>query len=290
MHYGAMRILVTTDGSPQSLLALPHADRFADATGWDISLCRVLDTRVDAAGEVATQLSVAVENVSERWQRELEAVLAEHGIEGSYAVTVKGRDEEVVAAIVRAAAESGAGMIAMATRGAGAVRRALLGSISLATLGQSPVPMMMTGPAIQPPNRREPYKVLATTDGSQASLSVLHLLGELLPASAKVTLLRVCLETGLAGNEQFEACRRELADARRILPAEMDVEPVIRRVEMPGWPEREILDVTREVEADAIAMSTQGHSAARHVILGSVAMKVLGSAPVPVILARSEVR
>jgi nucleotide-binding universal stress UspA family protein len=48
-----------------------------------------------------------------------------------------------------------------------------------------------------------------------------------------------------------------------------------------------VLELAAEQRATAIAMSTRGHSAARHVILGSFAASTLGRSPVPLILSRA---
>ena len=53
-----MKILVTTDGSPRSLTALPHAAALARATGSTVTLVRVLDQLMDLGDH--TELSGAI--------------------------------------------------------------------------------------------------------------------------------------------------------------------------------------------------------------------------------------
>ena len=54
-----MKLLVTTDGSARSLVALPHAASLARATGSTITLVRVLDQFMDLGKHLAVKLDDA---------------------------------------------------------------------------------------------------------------------------------------------------------------------------------------------------------------------------------------
>jgi universal stress protein A len=54
-----------------------------------------------------------------------------------------------------------------------------------------------------------------------------------------------------------------------------------------GSPERAIVEVAIEKEADLIVMGTHGRSGLAHVLLGSVAERVVRTAPCPVITIKS---
>ena len=77
-----MKILVCTDGSGASLAVLPHVRRLAEAVEAEATLVRVLDSRVDAASEVAARLGDAVDVVRTRWETELRKMLVDAGIKG----------------------------------------------------------------------------------------------------------------------------------------------------------------------------------------------------------------
>jgi nucleotide-binding universal stress UspA family protein len=278
-----MNVIVTTDGSASSLQAIPHAAAIARATGAGLVLMRVLDARLDVGGVLATRLEEAVATTTARWQEELEAALAEAGVEGAALVARKGRDEEARATILRTAAEQDAALIAMATRGAGWLRRALLGSVTLGVIGAGDLPVIVAGTAIAPPPASTPYRLVVTTDGSGASRVVTRALARLLTGSeVEVTLLRLVWPGAAEGREAAEA---DLREVRAALPAELRVTELVRETPMVDGVATAIVEVAQELGAAAIAMATHGHGGARHLFAGSVAMGVLGQSPLPVILA-----
>ena len=57
-------------------------------------------------------------------------------------------------------------------------------------------------------------------------------------------------------------------------------------VVMPGVPFQEILDTAKKRQVDLIIMGTHGRTGLSHVLLGSVAEKVVRLAPCPVLIAR----
>jgi nucleotide-binding universal stress UspA family protein len=61
--------------------------------------------------------------------------------------------------------------------------------------------------------------------------------------------------------------------------------PVRTEVQM-GWPFMEIIRYAREKKIDLIVLGTHGRSGLKHVLLGSVAEKVVRKAPCPVLTIR----
>lgn len=61
--------------------------------------------------------------------------------------------------------------------------------------------------------------------------------------------------------------------------------PVVSEVQM-GRPFMEIIRYAREKEIDMIILGTHGHSGLKHVLLGSVAERVVRKAPCPVLTIR----
>ncbi|MBW1645231.1 MAG: universal stress protein [Deltaproteobacteria bacterium] len=55
-----------------------------------------------------------------------------------------------------------------------------------------------------------------------------------------------------------------------------------------GIPHEEIIKYAREIDADIIVMATHGRSALAHVLLGSVAEKVVRHAPCPVLTVKPD--
>ncbi|MEX0784112.1 MAG: universal stress protein [Dehalococcoidia bacterium] len=277
-----MRFLVATDRSDHSLRAFPHAAALAKVANAGLVLVQVFNPRLDASKELDTSLSRASERVAGRWKEELEQLARARGLDAEVRVAIQGQRERTDDAIVRIGQEEGAALIAMDTRGSGRIRHALVGSVATGVVNKSPLPVMLTRAGMAEPVAGGRYRILVTNDGSPAALDVIRemqaMLAEVRP---EVVLLR--------GHEVVDAGTlfAELDAVAREFPEGVDVTP---RLESLGGQKKAadlIVEVAREVGANAIAMSTHGHSARRHLFAGSVTMDVLGSSPVPVIVGRA---
>ncbi|WBL37426.1 universal stress protein [Tepidiforma flava] len=284
-----MNILVTTDGSERSLCILPHAARLAAAVGADLRLARVLDPRSDAAGVVAERLGAAVAEVRARWEEELRAALAAHGVPGEPLVVERRWGEDVPKAIRRAAADLGASLIAMASRGTGAIRHAVFGSVAMGVVGSAGVPVMTLTGCPPAPAREGPYHLLITSDGSPDARSIFPALAPLLqPGRVRVTLLEVAVMRALETEAEAKLRTLPALEALRPrLPAGLETAYHIPVVPPGAGIDTAIIEAARELGADAVASATHGHSARRHLIAGSTALGVARLSPVPVILAKS---
>lgn len=282
-----MKVLVTTDGSERSLSALPHAAAFARATGSPLTLMRALDPLLDLGDYFALKVEEAVTLATADWEARLAVVLQRAGVEGEPLVVRKDDGEETWDAIIRAANARGVSLIAMDSRGAGAIRHALLGSVAMGLVGHTELPVMVSGPNIEPVAGNDGYHIIATTDGSPASLAVARALGPLVGnAGVKVTLLRLCWPgTAERGAEEIAA---QMQTFRSHLPASARVTEDVREMAMVSGSAPAIIAVAQDLGAAAIAIATHGHSAAYHLFGGSTALGVVGQSPIPVILARSE--
>src|SRR5215204_1188154 len=105
-------ILVTTDGSAHSRRVLPHAAAFARTRGDRIALLQVVD-------EASAEARALADNAT---------TLRNDGTDGTPLATTQREGESVPRAIVRVATEQRATMIAMDTRGHGAIHHAIHGS------------------------------------------------------------------------------------------------------------------------------------------------------------------
>jgi nucleotide-binding universal stress UspA family protein len=269
-------VLVTTDGSAHSHRVLPHAALLASALGTRVALLDVLE------GEDAARLEI-----------DLHGTLSRLGIDGDVLVRSAHHDEGVAAAILRIATETDAVVLALDSRGHGALRHVLHGSVALDLLRDANLPLLVSGPNLEPPPvRADPYRIVITNDGSPASDAVLHALSPLLvPGRFEVTLLRIH-EHEPGGHDDaaaMAACERDLAQARQLLPASLRVTALVREIPRMAGVDTAIIEKAMEINAQAIAMSTHGVSASRHVVIGSMATTMLGRSPLPLILARSDV-
>jgi nucleotide-binding universal stress UspA family protein len=107
-------------------------------------------------------------------------------------------------------------------------------------------------------------------------------------ARVKVTLFFVHEHApgGTDNAAEMQAFEATMQRQRALLPASVDVELATRDIPRGGGVDTAILEKARDLDADAIAMSTHGQGARKHAIMGSTAMSVLGRSSVPVIVAR----
>jgi nucleotide-binding universal stress UspA family protein len=283
-------VLVTTDGSAHSLRVLPHAARLARARQAPFVLLQVLDRGKDVAPEPKEPPAAAQERARTRLQEELRGVLTRMGIANAEARVETLREGEKVAdAILRVASECE--VLAMDTRGHSALAHVLQGSVALAVLAGTRVPLLVTGPRAEPaPAASDRYRLVITNDGSPASEEVLRELGPVLEGGQfQVTLLLVHERApgGQDDSAQVKAEAAHLESLRGKLPASVAVDTFVREIPRGGGIDTAIIEEAQRLNAHAIGISTHGHSARRHLIMGSTAMTLLGRSPLPLIVSKA---
>jgi nucleotide-binding universal stress UspA family protein len=134
-------ILVASDGSEESSLALRAAAEIAKATGSSITVLNVIefgDEANESNGEETDEYAFAPRMLKLVKQR-ADDELKDSGIE--YRVTQQHRHASD--AIIDYAVASGADLIAIGSRGLGAFGRLLLGSVSNSVLHRAPCPVLV---------------------------------------------------------------------------------------------------------------------------------------------------
>lgn len=141
-------------------------------------------------------------------------------------------------------------------------------------------------------------KILCPVDYSNCSMNALAYATELaLKDSARLYLLYVKDEHvsdygGLKFGADFNYTTETVAEMeqrlRSSIPEEIrrsiDVEILIR----VGIPFEEILKAARDEKAELIVMGTHGRTGIAHMVIGSVAEKVIRNAPCPVLCIRNK--
>jgi nucleotide-binding universal stress UspA family protein len=143
-----------------------------------------------------------------------------------------------------------------------------------------------------------PYKrILCPVDFDQFSaLALKEAVSLALGSGATVHLLHVVQITpsldegatgGLAVGENYEfqikVARKELEQMLTVIPSEIKREVIIEI----GRPEDVILDIQAKLSTDLVVMATHGRKGFRHLMLGSVAERVVRESRAPVLTARS---
>ena len=285
-----MTVVVTTDGSEESLTVLSHGARLGRALNEELVLLRVLDPLLDAKGVLAPSLHEAVKIVTERWQAELEQVLAVREAGGKVHIAHRVHGEETPDTVLNAARSLGASVIALHSHGAGKLRRAFVGSIAMEVLKKAEHPLLVSGPESQPPHNHDPYHVFFAFDGSPAGDAALDRIGPVVEqAKARVTMFQATLPTPHAvGNPTDAAAARQHLEGlagRYGGPGEVGIG--VGEAPAPAAIPELVIEEARAVGANAIAMSTHGHSARYQIAAGSVAVGVVSRSPMPVLLARA---
>jgi nucleotide-binding universal stress UspA family protein len=178
------------------------------------------------------------------------------------------------------------------------VRRFLLGSVAEEVVRQAPCSVMTFHPPAEGEPRR-PERILAPIDFSEHSRGVVipaRELGSVYHAS--VDFLHVVPEPNFpvfyelsAGSEVYanltqlrEKAAEALGELVRETPgADVAIDCHVRY----GEPASEILRFAEERESDLIVIATHGLTGLSHLLLGSVAEKVLRQATCPVLVVRT---
>jgi universal stress protein E len=164
-------------------------------------------------------------------------------------------------------------LIVMGRRGRTGLSRLMLGSVTARVIGESPVKVLVVPREAQLAFKR----LLIATDGSPDSQAAWDEACTLARRSG-ATLTAVCA----AADEQ------ELAAAREILRRLQDEASgcAFEALAPLGQPEEAILAAARDTRADLIILGTRGRTGLKRLLMGSVAERVIGDSPGPVLVVK----
>lgn len=265
------RLLVCTDSSPASEGAFQAALTLARACGCEVFLLQVL--------EVSPAMAALAPEALVSWETEVRGALADcrsraqnMGVDLTPVIRTA---EAAYAAILEEAQRRQADLILMGRHGKTGLARLLLGSVAARTIGLSPVNVLIV-PA-ETPLAWE--RLLIASDGSpysQAALAEALRLARLW--GSRLYGVSVAREEG------------ELPEAEAIVEGMLTQAnalglPLETRVTV-GVPDDAIVRLARELEADLIILGSHGRSGFARLLLGSVAERVIGTAPCPVLVVK----
>jgi nucleotide-binding universal stress UspA family protein len=197
--------------------------------------------------------------------------------------------------IVEACGSLGCDLVAVGTHGRRGLRHLLVGSVAEELVRTSPVPVL----AVRPGTFGAPHQVrrlLVPHDFSTHSLEALRLAASWAKAlGASVTLLHVVepvvfpqlYAVDPLPEETFERARERSTAELETVIAEVFAEVPAEAVVVSGTAAETILVEAEAREADLVVMGSRGLSGLEHLLLGSVAEKVLRRSPVPLLTVRS---
>lgn len=293
-------IVVGVDGSEPSIsavtlgarLAREHDGRLilANAANW-IPVVAQLET---AAPFDPNPLIEGIREQGEALLREACEVAKAFGV----LALPRATDGEPVESILRIAHDERAQVVVMGTHGRRGLGRMVIGSTTEALLRASDIPVLTVRGKTSDSDRRCFERIFVAIDDSEPSDAAVGAVLELPPEDRlQVTFASVAdfdRAAGLRGHFHDAMIRKVLRDrARRIVDRALDsagskhISAQGRVIE--GTTDYEVLAEAREDNADLIVMGSHGRRGIQRFLLGSVAEKIVRSAPIPVLVVRSAV-
>jgi nucleotide-binding universal stress UspA family protein len=279
-------ILLATDGSEEAEFAARTAIDLAGKTGSELHVVHILvlppENLHDPFGTAAR------EEFERRGRARLEELVGRTEDAGGAVGGAYFRVGNAAAEIVAQAEESGAGLVVLGSRGLGAMRRSLMGSVSDSVVRHAPCPTLVV--------REEPLtfptKILLATDGSEEAKSAATTaaaLAEGTDSELQVVTVAPFVSIALAATEVEPA--RLAREARRTLDDEVGrIEDAGGRIAQAhlrlGGAAEEIVALAEDVGAGLIAMGSRGRGGIRRALMGSVSERVVRHAHCAVMIIR----
>jgi nucleotide-binding universal stress UspA family protein len=308
-----MRVLVGVDGSSNSLATVAFVGRLLSVEHDEIVLAYVapplpflgdeLDPGVASRAQGALSSAVfdeAVVRLADEWQSRVEQL----ELSGSPA-----------AALLRAADEKGAELMAVGFRGTGLFERFLLGSVSRAVVHSARVPVLVVKTTGGPDSEKiagtpdGTFRVLSAYDGSEFGERVAALAAKLTwPDGARGWVVTVVspmfvhqlpdwLRTVQRDPDvqamaeawqkefdlQLEQAVGSLKKFQTTLPAVFrTTEPIVAQ----GHPAEQILAMIARQKIDLTIVGSRGHGAVERLLVGGTSARIVNEAPCSVLIAR----
>lgn len=297
------KILLAVDGSEEAELAATMAADLAEGTGSELHLVTVRREYHPAYYD-APAPTYLYEKGLETLEREAKGILDERvrRIEeagGKVAETHVGAGNRRDQAIVRLAEEIGAGLIVMGSRGLGALKRALMGSVSDSVVTHAHCPVLVVRGAGHgsADGRYLPAPIVLAVDGSEEAKTAAQAAAELSAGTgSEVHLIYVMpSEERLYGPHFYSRETRESllerakAEARKFLEERAEGVrsaggTVTQTYLGTGRPDEEIVELAEEIGAGMVVMGSRGLGGVKRALMGSVSCSVVRHAHCPVMV------
>lgn len=227
-------------------------------------------------------------------QKRLEEIARELGIEPQRVTITVAHGNFAAPSILEYAREHDIDLIAMGTHGRRGFRHFLLGSVAEEVVRKAACPVATFRPDV-PAEPRRPERILAALDLSEHSASVVEharALAELYHAS--VDFVHVLPQPHYPAYYELGASALLFTDLEETQDKVVDaMQELVRKTKGPageysfsvlkGRAELEIVRFAKERRSDLIVLASHGLTGLSHVLLGSVAEKVLRQADCPVL-------
>jgi nucleotide-binding universal stress UspA family protein len=296
-------ILVTLDGSELAERALPHAAMLARLWAAQLTLARVPESMTVPVARAGIWITREMEPHEARAQAEqyLAEVAARPALAGLAVSTVL-PDHPVVSGLVEAVTATGADLVVLTTHGHSGMTRVLLGSVAAKLVQHAPASVYVVPAGLEPtaePRLRTLVVPLDGSDNGAAALPVAAALAGRTGATIRLVrvptvpaYLTVIPDTAamIPSHLQQRAIEAEAylaAQADQLSSTGVDVAADVEMT-LEGGVEQALVDYAAAHDADLIVMSSHGHSGLAHMIMGSIADRVLRLTDRPVWVVRPD--
>jgi nucleotide-binding universal stress UspA family protein len=290
------RIVVPTDFSATSDDALAFAKTLAGRFGASLHLVHAFEDPFTTAAFASEAYSTVPLSLRAEMLREVERRLADR-LPEEQKVLFNGTTEILAGAptrtIVDYSATLGADLIVMGTHGRSGMAHVLLGSVAERVVRLAAAPVVTIHQAVGPVQR-----ILVPTDFSataDAALDYAHLVAERFGAS--IQLIHVLddpfVREGFVGDAYITEAPAVRAVLQREARSRLAHRATERQPRVPvgsevlfGSGAKTIAEYAQQRGGDLIVMGTHGRTGMAHLLLGSVAERLVRIAPCPVLTVR----
>ncbi len=286
------KIVVPLDGSELAEGILPYVKEIASRTQAEMVL---LASVVDAGVWDATVTGALLGREEDLARAYLDKKAGELGAAG-FKVRARVLQGPAAEAILAAAGEEGASLIAISTHGRSGLSRWIFGSVAGKIVQSTDLPLLVVRPTGQAPAAAQIHKILVPLDGSEVAAAVLPFVEDLAQAVGAAVVLFNAIPP-LAAYPGFETAQpvlvgrviEEMQDDARKLLTRVAREMVDRGLQASmvvtvALAVDGIIHAAEETGADLIAIGTHGRSGLGRLVLGSVADGVIRRSTVPTLL------
>ena len=284
-------ILVTTDFSRPSLAAIPYALAVSEHFGAELHLLHVVDTTQYASKSLMLPLTSPAE-LSRPLLNRLQGVALKYAPDGRVHV-MKPREGRAYEEICGAARRLSAGLIVLATHGFTGLKHAWLGSTTERVVQHSPCPVLVVrqrGRRFQEGRIRR-RKILVPLDFSDCSRMAFECgVGLAREFDAELLLTHIIDPFCFPFGDEYAGVHsaRLIEEARASAQTEMNKMAAQANVRYSigireGSPVTEICNLMKR-NVDLIVIPTHGRTGLGHVLIGSVAERVVRHATCPVLV------
>lgn len=285
-------LLVPLDFGAGSERAAKIAVAIAAKYGSKLDLLHALYIPPLAFGDGTTQSYVPYDEIFRGAQEALDAAHAKikERYPSAKAILVDGDPRD---RIVEVATKHGVDLIVMGTHGRRGLSHVFFGSVAERVLRTSPVPVLTTGS----PEGGDTFRhVLVATDFGEPAERAIVTASELATKfDAKLTLVHAyAMPTTIYDERAYWPTADIIKNAELALAGALaktrERAPAAESVLVRGDPREGILAVARERNADLIVTGTHGRKGLQRVFLGSVAERVVRTAPIPVLTVGAQAK